>query len=137
MRIRAVLAFAALCALAACGDAAPPSTSCGCTPRNSARSRGPDGRVRDGAALLAQLRRRQREVSLGKHGRDVKLIDDELRLAVAEYCQPCGAWVGDRRTIAELFPLGRLDDAADLVCLGLVLRDGSTVYGDARPPACR
>ena len=37
----------------------------------------------------------------------------------------------------DMFPLARLDDAASAVCLGLVLYDGTTVYGNARPPACR
>jgi len=32
-----------------------------------------------------------------------------------------------------MVPLSRLDDAVGTTCLGLVLRDGSTVSGRARP----
>lgn len=91
----------------------------------------------DGVSLLARLRRHKTDVSLGKNARDIKVIDDQLRFAIVDFCQPCPHWVGDRLTIEEMFPLGRLDEATRGVCMGLVLRDGTTVHGEARPSACR
>jgi hypothetical protein len=106
-----------------------------CTPGNLSRTRLTDGTFLDGAALLGKLRRHRRDVEQHKMPRDIKVFDDELRFEISNFCQPCGDWVKDRMTIEELFPLARLDDAADAVCMGLVLRDGTTVYGDARPRA--
>lgn len=88
-----------------------------------------------GESLVAALHRHRRDVALGKPARDIKLIDDQLRFAIIDFCQPCGGWVDDRMTMEAMFPLDRLDDATSAVCMGLVLRDGATVYGSARP--CR
>lgn len=110
---------------------------CRCTPGNQSRTRTGDGAFLDGPALVGKLRRHRRDVEQHRNPRDIKVDDDELRLEVTSFCQPCGDWIRDRMTIEDLFPLGRLDDAASAVCLGLVLRDGTTVYGDARPRACR
>jgi len=130
--------MAAFAVVAACHDAPPAGEgACRCTPGNLSRARQSDGTPFDGAALLAGLRRHRQYVEQHRNPRDIKVFDDELRLALASFCQPCGDWVGDRMTMEELFPLQRLDDAAGSVCLGLVLRDGTTVYGDARPRACR
>jgi hypothetical protein len=76
-------------------------------------------------------------VARGANNRDIKMVDDEIRLQVSRACQPCASWVGDRLTVDEMFPMARLRDTARATCLGLVLRDGSTAYGDARPSACR
>jgi hypothetical protein len=133
-----VLTLALSVVTAACQGASPTADGpCPCAPGNRSRARQPDGTPFDSAALLAGLRRHRRAVAERRPARDVKLLDDELRLAVASFCQPCGAWVGDRLTIDQLFPLARLDDAVAGVCLGLVLGDGTTAYGDARPAACR
>jgi hypothetical protein len=110
---------------------------CRCTPGNLSRTKLADGTTLDSAALLGKLRRHRRDVEQHKTPRDIKVFDDELRFEISNFCQPCGDWVQDRMTIEDLFPLGRLDDAAGAVCMGLVLRDGTTVYGDARPRACR
>jgi hypothetical protein len=135
---RLVHAMAALAAaLAGCRNAPTDDGVCRCTPENRSRARLPDGSTLDGATLLAKLRRHKRDVALHRPGRDVKLFDDELRLELTGFCQPCSAWVQDRLTIEDMFPLDRLDDAAAGVCMGLVLRDGTTVYGNARPRACR
>src|SRR5262245_5608477 len=120
----------ALClavALAAGRDAAP-DAACRCVPENRSRMRAADGSVLDGAALLGKLRRHRSDIALHRPGRDVKVFDDELRLQLTEFCQPCSDWVSDRMTIEDMFPLDRLDDAAAAVCMGLVLRDGTTVY---------
>jgi hypothetical protein len=83
--------------------------------------------------LLALLRRhRAMAAQGGANGRDIKLVDDEIRIAEGLACQPC-EWVGERLTVDEMVPLARLDDAVGTTCLGLVLRDGSTVYGRAKP----
>jgi len=124
-------------ALAACRDAARDDGACRCVPDNRSRTRRADGTVLDGAALLGKLRRHRSDVALHRPGRDVKVFDDELRLELTGFCQPCGDWVNDRMTIEDMFPLDRLDDAAAAVCMGLVLRDGTTVYGSTRPRACR
>jgi len=131
-------AIAALAAvLAGCRGAPADDGACRCTPENRSRTRRADGSTLDGATLLARLRRHKRDVALQVPGRDVKLFDDELRLELTEFCQPCSAWVQDRLTVEDMFPLDRLDEAAAGVCMGLVLRDGTTVYGTARPRACR
>jgi len=136
--MRPLLATAALAAaLAGCRGAPTDDGPCRCTPDNRARARRPDGTTLDGTTLLASLRRHKRDVALQRPGRDVKLLDDELRLELIEFCQPCSDWVKDRMTIEDMFPLDRLDDAVAGVCMGLVLRDGTTTYGDARPRACR
>lgn len=134
-RLVATAALAA--ALVGCRGAPTDDGACRCAPANRARTRRMDGSTLDSATLLARLRRHQRDVALQRPGRDVKLLDDELRLELTEFCQPCSDWVKDRLTIEEMFPLARLDDAVAGVCMGLVLRDGTTVYGDARPRACR
>jgi len=136
--MRPLLATTALAmALAGCRGAPADDGVCRCTPDNRARARRADGSTLDGATLLARLRRHKRDVALQRPGRDVKLLDDELRLELTEFCQPCSDWVTDRLTIDDMFPLDRLDDAAAGICMGLVLRDGTTVYGNARPRACR
>jgi hypothetical protein len=122
---------------AACRNPPADDSVCHCTPGNVSRTQLPDGRYLDSAALLGKLRRHQRDVEQHRTPRDIKVFDDELRFEIANFCQPCGDWIKDRMTIEEMFPLSRLDDAAGSVCLGLVLRDGTTVYGDARPRACR
>jgi len=135
---RPLLATAALAAaVAGCHGEPTEDGTCRCAPANRARARRPDGSTLDGATLLTSLRRHKRDVALQRPGRDVKLFDDELRLELIEFCQPCSDWVKDRLTIEEMFPLDRLDDAVAGVCMGLVLRDGTTAYGNARPRACR
>ena len=135
---RPLLATAALAAaVAGCRGTPPDDGACRCAPANRVRTRRPDGSTLDGATLLASLRRHKRDVALQRPGRDVKLFDDELRLELTEFCQPCSDWVKDRLTIEDMFPLDRLDDAVAGVCMGLVLRDGTTAYGNARPRACR
>ena len=136
--LRPLVATAALAAaLVGCRGAPTDDGACHCAPANRARTRRLDGSTLDGATLLTRLRHHQRDVALQRPGRDVKLLDDELRLELTEFCQPCSDWVKDRLTIEEMFPLDRLDDAVAGVCMGLVLRDGTTAYGDARPRACR
>jgi hypothetical protein len=127
-----VLAMAGACRQPPAGDGV-----CRCTPGNQSRTKLADGTYLDGTALLGKLRRHRRDVEQHRNPRDIKVFDDELRLELSNFCQPCGDWVQDRMTIDELFPLQRLDDAAGAVCMGLVLRDATTVYGDARPRACR
>lgn len=111
--------------------------ACACAPGNRALTKSADGAVIDGAALLGKLRRHRRDVEAHRTPRDIKVQDDQLRFEVSNYCQPCGAWVRDRMTVEEMYPLEKLDDAADAVCMGLVLRDGTTAWGIARPKACR
>ena len=136
--MRRLVATAALAAaLVSCRGAPTDDGTCRCAPANRARTRRADGSTLDGATLLSRLRRHKSDVALQRPGRDVKLLDDELRLELTEFCQPCSDWVKDRLTIEDMFPLDRLDDAAAGVCMGLVLRDGTTVYGNARPRACR
>lgn len=130
------LAFLVL-AMAACRGTPADDGVCRCTPANLSRTRLADGTPFDGAVLLGQLRRHRQDVALRRPPRDVKLFDDELRLQISHFCQPCNDWVKDRMTIEDLYPLQRLDDAVDGVCLGLVLRDGTTAWGEARPRACR
>jgi len=133
----ATLALAALAlaplALTACREAPPADDhACSCVPANRSLTRLRDGTAVDGPALLSRLRRHRQDVAAGRNPRDIKVMDDELRFAISNFCQPCGAWVADRTTMEELYPLTRLDDAVDAVCMGLVLRDGTTAYGDAR-----
>jgi len=130
------LACACACALAACRKT--DDGVCRCTPGNVSHTRSVDEAApMDGAALLEKLRRHKRYVDEQRERRDIKLFDDELRYAILDFCQPCSAWVGERATMEEMFPLHRLGDATSAVCMGLVLRDGTTAYGDARPRACR
>jgi hypothetical protein len=123
--------------LAACGGK-PADATCTCTPGNSGKVKGPrDAEPMTGESLLAALRRHKQDVDLKKTPRDIKVTDDEVRFQIIDFCQPCADWVNDRMTMEEMFPLERLGDAKSAVCMGLVLRDGSTVYGSTRPPACR
>ncbi len=134
---RFVIAGATL-ALAACHKPAEPEGPCRCAPANTIKSKPiGDAAPMTGETVLANLRRHARDVAAGRNPRDIKVLDDQLRFAVVELCQPCGDWVNDRMTMEQLFPLARLDDAVSAVCMGLVLRDGSTAYGDARPASCR
>lgn len=136
----ALAALTALCgaaALGACRATPADDGVCRCTPSNQSRTKAGDGTYLDSAALLGKLRRHRRDVELRRTPRDIKVDDDELRLELVSFCDPCSDWIKDRLTIEALFPLDRLDDAAGAVCLGLVLRDGTTAYGDARPHACR
>jgi hypothetical protein len=128
----AVLVFAAGCRAKPADDAV-----CRCTPANASRTKLADGTSLDGPGLLAKLRRHRHDVEQHRTPRDIKVFDDQLRFEISNFCQPCGDWIQDRMTIEDMFPLDRLDDATTSVCLGLVLRDGTTVYGDARPRACR
>lgn len=130
----------AVVALAACRgrDRADDDGVCRCTPGNVSHTRSVDEAApMDGVGLLAKLRRHQQLVDANRNPRDIKVFDDELRYAILDFCQPCGSWISERSTMEELFPLQRLGDATSAVCLGLVLRDGTTAYGDARPRACR
>jgi hypothetical protein len=124
-------------AFAGCRGAPADDGACRCTPGNRSRTKLGDGSYLDSAALVGKLRRHKRDVALQRPGRDVKVFDDEFRLELTSFCQPCSDWVQDRMTIEDMFPLDRLDDASGAVCMGLVLRDGATVYGEARPRACR
>src|SRR5262245_40474661 len=133
----ALVALAAFTDLSGCRGKPADDGVGRCTPGNQSRSRARDGTVLDGAGLVNKLRRHRRDVEQRRNPRDIKIDDDELRLELSSFCQPCSDWIRDRMTVEEMFPLARLDDAASAVCLGLVLRDGTTVYGDARPPACR
>lgn len=127
-----------LATIAACHDPPPADDGvCRCTPGNLSKTKLADGTALDGAVLLGKLRHHRQEVEQHRNPRDIKVFDDELRFQISNFCQPCGDWIKDRMTIEDMFPLARLDDAASAVCLGLVLRDGTTVYGDARPRACR
>jgi hypothetical protein len=124
--------------LAACRGKPADDGVCHCTPGNVSRTRSVDEAApMDGPALLEKLRRHRRLVDENRDPRDIKVFDDELRYAVLDFCQPCASWVGERATMEELFPLHRLADATSAVCMGLVLRDGTIAYGDARPRACR
>jgi len=128
----------AILGLVACAPSSTEDVVCRCTPANSSLTRRVGAAApMDGAALLGELRRHRQAVRDGKNARAVKLVDDELRLALTDFCHPCSAWVTDRLTIDEMFPMSRLDDATTGVCMGLVLRDGTTAWGDARPRACR
>ena len=90
------------------------------------------------ASLLDLIRRHQGAVRDGqRNGRGTKLIDDELRLQSSILCQPCGAWIGERATPEEIYPLDRADGAVSVVCTGLRLGDGTIAYGAVHPPECR
>ncbi len=131
-------ALACVIAVAAC-KAEPANTEpCACTPANVSRTKTlHEDAPMDGHSLLVRLRRHRQDVANGKNPRDIKVADDELRFAILEFCQPCGDWVKDRLTVEEMFPIGRLDEATRGVCMGLVLGDGTTAWGDARPQNCR
>src|SRR5688572_33109001 len=91
---------------AACSS--PPEGPCTCTPGNTARIVMPGAAAPlDGPALVAALRRHKQDVALGKNARDIKVLDDELRFAIIDFCSPCGGWVSDRATMEEMFPLDR------------------------------
>ena len=131
-------ALAGLAVLAACHGEPAAGEACSCTPANASRTKTVnEDAPMDGVRLLARLRRHRADVAAARTPRDIKVQDDELRFAILEFCQPCGDWVTDRLTIEEMFPLARLDEATRGVCLGLVLPDGTTVWGDARPKNCR
>ena len=125
-----------LVAVAAChGSSEGP---CQCTPENVSKTKRVDqASPIDSTGLLSLLRRHRDLASQNIQRRDIKMVDDEIRIATTSFCQPCGDWVGDRMTVDEMFPLQRLDEATGAVCLGLVLRDGSTAFGEGRPDACR
>jgi hypothetical protein len=136
MRWSLIATLACFGSLLGCEDHVP--APCQCTPANSVRTkRAGDAQPIGGPGLLAMLRKHRQLLAEDANRRDVKMVDDEIRIVVTEMCQPCGAWVGDRTTIEELFPLALLDDATGAVCLGLVLRDGTTAFGGERPAACR
>lgn len=131
-----IAALVCFWSLTGCQDPAP--GPCQCTPTNLVRTKhAGEAQPIDGAGLLAMLRKHRQLLADNANRRDVKMVDDEIRIVVAEMCQPCGAWVGDRATIEEMFPLAHLDDATGAVCLGLTLRDGTTAFGGERPAACR
>jgi hypothetical protein len=111
----------ALLLLIGCKEADQP---CTCKPTNVSKAASSE-------TVMPLLRRHRNLV-----GRDQKLVDDEIRSQMIALCNPCGEWVGDRMTVDEMVPVARLDDAIGVVCLGLTLRDGSTVFGE-RPNACR
>jgi len=132
------IALVILLAIVGCSSTPDAPATCTCTPGNTGRIRGAGGsEPLTGSSLLAALRRHAQDVRLGKNPRDIKVADDQLRFQIIDFCAPCQAWVDDRMTIEEMFPTARLDDATGAVCMGLVLGDGSTVYGDSRPAACR
>ena len=125
-------------AFVACGGTRDEDAACTCTPGNVAHARSlGESAPMTGQSLLGALRKHKQDVSLGKNARDIKVADDQLRFAIIDFCQPCASWVADRMSMEDMFPLARLDDATSAVCMGLVLRDGTTVYGDDRPRACR
>ncbi len=128
----------AIVVLAACGSKSADDGPCTCTPANvgHAKAIGEAGPM-TGESLLAALRRHRQEVAANLNPRDIKVHDDELRFQIVDFCQPCADWVKDRMTMEEMFPFEQLDNARSAVCMGLVLRDGKTVYGETRPRACR
>jgi hypothetical protein len=123
----------ALLVLVGCGkDADAP---CTCKPGNTTKLSHAGAPI-DSTSVLALVRRRRTLVDQHAQGRDVKMVDDEIRLEMQALCSPCGDWVGDRMTVDEMVPLARVDDAVGVVCLGLSLRDGTTMFGE-RPTSCR
>ena len=111
--------------LIAIGCGGKPADDCACHPTHA-----------PSAQLVDLLHRHARAVDANqRNGRDTKLIDDEIRVQSALVCDPCNAWVGERAKVDELYPMDRLDDATAATCMGLVLRDGATVFGAAR--SCR
>ena len=116
--MRALLLFAI-----ACGGKA--DDDCTCKPTHEPSTR-----------VLDLLHRHRSAVGDGKaNGRDLKLVDDEIRVQSATLCAPCNTWVGERARVDELYPLDRLDTASAATCMGLVLDGGAIVYGAAR--SCR
>ncbi|MFT3696646.1 MAG: hypothetical protein QM831_26130 [Kofleriaceae bacterium] len=101
-----------LLALIACN---PPPRDCSCKPTGKTSTK------------IIELARRHVDMAQ-TNGRDVKLIDDELRVQMSLLCQPC-EYVGDRMTVDEMLPLDQLSHATAATCLGLVLDDGRTVTG--------
>jgi hypothetical protein len=138
-RTAVVAGLAGLTALGATGCKPSPESgaACSCTPGNASRTQLGDGSFMDGASLLGKLRLHRQQVEQHRTPRDIKVFDDELRFAILGFCAPCSDWIQDRMTIEQMFPLARLDEATSAVCLGLVLRDGTTAWGETRPPACR
>jgi hypothetical protein len=135
--IRFAIVLVGLVSLAACHGSSSDGP-CQCTPANVSKTKRVDeASPIDSAGLLALLRRHRDLAAQNIQRRDIKMVDDEIRIATTSFCQPCGEWVGDRMTVDEMFPLKRLDEATGAVCLGLVLRDGTTAFGDGRPDACR
>jgi len=130
MQLLQLLAIALLAM--ACRDHRAADEPCTCTPANAGQAP-----PMTGAELLGRLREHRRMVEAHLGARDVKVYDDQLRFAIGDFCHPCSGWVRDRATIEELFPMQRLDEAGDVICLGFVLRDGTTAYGEDRPRACR
>jgi hypothetical protein len=125
-------------ALLGCREPAKDDGKCTCTPNNASRVKlRNEAAPVDGKQLLERLHRHKRDVQLGRNARDIKVDDDELRFAISNFCDPCNSWVLDTMRIEDLYPMARLEEAANAICLGLELRDGSVVYGDARPRACR
>lgn len=114
-----------------CGSAAPDVPArCACTPTAAS--------AKASTAILQLIQRHQAAVLAGdRNGRETQMIDDELRNKSIMACDPCGAWIGDRATAEELYPLAHATDAVGVTCTGLRLRDGTTVYGDAHPAECR
>jgi hypothetical protein len=134
----AIIASVAGALVTACSDKPAEPTTCTCTPSNTGKVKGRNADAPlTGESLLAALRRHEQDVRLKRTPRDIKVADDELRFQIIDFCQPCSDWVNDRMTMEEMFPFERLGDAKSAVCMGLVLRDGTTVYGSTRPPACR
>ncbi len=130
-------AIVCLVLMIGCSKPDEPAT-CACVPNNVGRAKtAGEAAPMTGESLLAALRRHKQDVGLGKNARDIKIVDDELRFRIIDFCQPCASWVDDRMTMEQMFPLDRLDDARSAVCMGLVLRDGMTIYGDTRPRACQ
>jgi hypothetical protein len=128
------IALIAACKSKPAADEGP----CTCVPGNVSRIRSSSGGPPlDEVTLVDELRKHVAMVRAGRPGRDVKVFDDELRNQIGNFCDPCNGWVPDRSTIDDLYPLDRLDQATKAVCLGLVLRDGTTVWGDKRPRNCR
>src|SRR4051812_28994783 len=90
----------------ACGKA---DDDCTCKPTHEPSTR-----------VLELLHRHRSAVRDGTgNGRDIKLVDDEIRVQSANLCSPCNTWVGERARVEELYPLDRLDEAAAATCMGL------------------
>ena len=132
------IAAVVLALASGCAKDRPADGPCTCTPANRIRTKAvSEAQPLDGAGLVARLRRHRDDVRLNRNPRDIKVQDDQLRFLVIELCQPCSEWVADRMTMEELFPLERLDQAVRATCMGLVLADGTTAWGAARPQNCR
>jgi hypothetical protein len=133
------IAFLALPAAVACGGKPAEPAVCTCTPSNTGRITGQRAGEAPltGESLLAALHKHAQDVRLNKNPRDIKVADDQLRFQIIDFCSPCESWVNDRMTMEQMFPLERLGEARSAVCMGLVLRDGTTAWGTTRPAACR